>query len=46
VHGIVLSTKPVDLDQWLESLSRALADVASSQSRAREALDRILLGPH
>lgn len=45
VRGIALSTKLVELDQWLTSLSGALADVASSQSRAREALDRILLGP-
>lgn len=44
VHGIDLSTERVDVDAWLRSLAEALTKVAASQSRAREALDRLLLG--
>jgi hypothetical protein len=44
VHGIDLSTKRVDVDEWLTVLSEALAKLAAGQARAREALDRLLLG--
>jgi hypothetical protein len=44
VHGINLSTGQVGVDEWLRSLAAAIAKLADSQSRAREALDRLLLG--
>jgi hypothetical protein len=42
VRGIVLSRRPVGLDEWIETLARALADAAASNARAREAVERFL----
>ncbi len=42
VRGIVLSRQQVGLDEWIEALARALADMAASSARAREALERFL----
>lgn len=42
VRGIVLSRKQVGLDEWITALARALADMAESSARAREALERFL----
>src|SRR5919109_5344550 len=43
VRGIVLKTDQVPLDQWIEELAGALAEVAASNSQARMALERFLL---
>ena len=45
VHGVDLSTKQADLDEWLKDLAHELSNLAGTQTRAREALDRLLLGP-
>ncbi|MFF5706028.1 hypothetical protein ACFY7H_26645 [Streptomyces sp. NPDC012794] len=42
VRGIVLSRRPVGLDEWIGALAGALADAAASNARAREALERFL----
>lgn len=42
VRGIVLSRRPVALDEWLHVLARSLADAAASDTRARAALERFL----
>ncbi|MEV7524287.1 hypothetical protein [Streptomyces sp. NPDC091371] len=42
VRGVVLSRRAVDLDEWLDALARALAGVAASNARAREAVERFL----
>ncbi|MGW7438224.1 hypothetical protein [Streptomyces sp. NPDC054849] len=42
VRGIVLSRRPVGLDEWIDTLARSLAGVAASNARAREALERFL----
>ncbi|MGW6564925.1 hypothetical protein [Streptomyces sp. NPDC054975] len=42
VRGIVLSRRPVGLDQWTEAMARALSDAAASRARAREAIERFL----
>ncbi|MFF0190159.1 hypothetical protein [Streptomyces sp. NPDC005244] len=42
VRGIVLSRRPVALDEWLHVLARSLADAAASDARARAALERFL----
>jgi hypothetical protein len=42
VKGVTLSTKRVDVDEWLRALATSLADFADSQARGREALDRLL----
>ncbi|MFD3329637.1 hypothetical protein [Streptomyces sp. NPDC058701] len=42
VRGIVLSRRPVGLDEWIDALARSLAEVAASNARAREAVERFL----
>lgn len=42
VKGVTLSTQRVDVDRWLRALATSLADLAESQARGREALDRLL----
>jgi hypothetical protein len=42
VRGVVLSRQQVNLDEWIAALARALSDAASSNARAREALQRWL----
>ncbi len=42
VRGIVLSRQQVGLDEWINTLARALAETAASSARAREALERFL----
>jgi hypothetical protein len=43
VRGIVLKTDQIPLEQWIEELAAALAEVAASNSQARMALERFLL---
>ncbi|MBP0448751.1 MULTISPECIES: hypothetical protein [unclassified Kitasatospora] len=43
VRGIVLSRRQVGLDEWIDALARSLAEVAASNARAREAIERFLL---
>jgi hypothetical protein len=43
VRGIVLKTDQLPLDQWIEELAEALAEVAASSAQARSALERFLL---
>ena len=43
VRGIVLKTDQLPLEQWIEDLAAALAQVAASNSQARMALERFLL---
>jgi hypothetical protein len=43
VRGIVLKTDQIPLEQWIEALAAALAEVAASNSQARMALERFLL---
>ncbi|MFI5763979.1 hypothetical protein ACIA8F_23945 [Streptomyces sp. NPDC051563] len=42
VRGIVLSRRPVGLDEWIDALARCLAEAAASNARAREAIERYL----
>ena len=44
VRGVVLSRKPVALDEWARELAGAVALRAQSDARARAALQRLLLG--
>ena len=44
VRGIVLSRQQVGLDVWIETLSAAIAQTARSNARAREILQRFVLG--
>ncbi|MDH6574485.1 hypothetical protein [Kitasatospora sp. MAP5-34] len=44
VRGVVLSRKPVPLDEWAMALASSLAERARSDARAREALEKLLLG--
>ncbi|MFI1517515.1 hypothetical protein [Kitasatospora cineracea] len=44
VRGVVLSRRPVPLDEWTRELAAALTARARSDARAREALERLLLG--
>ncbi|AUY53018.1 hypothetical protein [Streptomyces sp. CB01881] len=43
VRGIVLSRRQVGLDEWIDALARSLAEVAASNARAREAIERFLV---
>ena len=43
VRGIVLKNDELVLDEWIESLSRDLAEEAEQSERGRLALDRLLL---
>ncbi|MEU7065284.1 hypothetical protein [Streptomyces sp. NPDC046161] len=42
VRGVVLSRRPVTLEEWIGALARALAEAAASNARAREAVERFL----
>ncbi|MGW1771350.1 hypothetical protein [Streptomyces sp. NPDC002104] len=42
VRGIVLSRRPVGLDEWIDALARSLAEAAASNAHAREAIERYL----
>lgn len=44
VRGVVLSRRPVELDEWLRELAVAVAARAASDARAKAALERLLLG--
>ncbi|MCD9880337.1 hypothetical protein [Streptomyces guryensis] len=44
VRGVVLSRRPVALDEWVRELAIAIAARAQSDARAREALERLVLG--
>jgi hypothetical protein len=44
VRGIVLSRQKVGLDVWIQTLSSAIAETARSNARAREVLQRFVLG--
>jgi hypothetical protein len=44
VRGVVLSRRPVPLDEWLRELATSLTTRAASDTRARAALERLLLG--
>ncbi len=43
VRGIVLKTEQIPVDQWIEELSEALAEVAGQSAQGRAALERFLL---
>lgn len=43
VRGIVLKTEQIPVDQWIEELSEALAQLAGSSAQTRTALERFLL---
>jgi len=44
VRGVVLSRKPVALDEWAKELATAVAVRARSDARARAALEKLVLG--
>jgi hypothetical protein len=44
VRGVVLSRKPVGLDEWAHALAMAVAQRAQSDARARAALEKLVLG--
>ncbi|WP_051731723.1 hypothetical protein [Kitasatospora phosalacinea] len=44
VRGVVLSRRPVPLDEWTRELAAAITARARSDARARAALERLLLG--
>ena len=44
VRGIVIKSEPLDLDAWIEALSRDLSEQARQSERARIALERLLDG--
>ncbi|MDI5967651.1 hypothetical protein [Streptantibioticus silvisoli] len=44
VRGVVLSRRPAPLDEWVAELAAAVAARASSDARARAALERLILG--
>ncbi|MGW2648397.1 hypothetical protein ACWC2T_26535 [Streptomyces sp. NPDC001393] len=44
VRGVVLSRRPVALDEWVRELALAVAARAQSDARARAALERLVLG--
>ena len=44
VRGIVLKNEEIGLDEWIDSLSRDLAEAAEQSDRGRLALDRMLHG--
>ena len=43
VRGIVLKTEQATVDQWINELSQALAQLASHSAQSRAALERFLL---
>ncbi|MFI9275667.1 hypothetical protein ACIGXM_33920 [Kitasatospora sp. NPDC052896] len=44
VRGVVLSRRPVPLDEWARELAAAVTARARSDARARAALERLILG--
>lgn len=42
VRGIVLKNEELDLDDWIDALSRDLAEAAEQSERGRLALERLL----
>jgi hypothetical protein len=42
VRGIVIKSEPLDLDEWIDALSRELTERARRSERARLALERLL----
>ncbi|MET7642505.1 hypothetical protein ABZS83_02440 [Streptomyces sp. NPDC005426] len=44
VHGVVLSNRPMALDEWATELATAIARRAESDGRARAALQKLVLG--
>ncbi|WP_405587571.1 hypothetical protein [Streptomyces sp. NBC_01190] len=44
VRGVVLSRKPVALDEWARELATAVGRRAQSDARARAALQKLVLG--
>jgi hypothetical protein len=46
VHGVVLSRRPLNLDEWARELATALAAHARSQAMALAAMEHLLLGGH
>lgn len=44
VRGVVLSRRPVALDEWARELATVMASRARSDARARAALERLVLG--
>jgi hypothetical protein len=44
VRGVVISRRDVDVDEWLRSLAAVVADLATRNAAAREALGRLLGG--
>ena len=44
VRGVVLSRRPVALDEWVRELAVAVAARAQSDARARAVLERLVLG--
>ncbi|PWI41898.1 hypothetical protein [Streptomyces sp. ICBB 8177] len=42
VRGVVLSRRPVGLDEWARELAGAIAARAASDARARQAMERLL----
>ncbi|WP_329571814.1 hypothetical protein [Kitasatospora sp. NBC_01266] len=44
VRGVILSRRPVPLDEWAHELAAAVTARARSDARARAALERLLLG--
>ena len=43
VRGIVLKNDALPLEEWLDSLARAIADQARASAHGREALERLLM---
>ncbi len=43
VRGIVLKTEQTTVDQWIDELSEALAQLASHSAQSRAALERFLI---
>jgi hypothetical protein len=43
VRGIVLKTEQTTVDQWIDELSEALAQISSHSAQSRAALERFLL---
>ena len=44
VRGVVLSRRPVALDEWVRDLAVAIAARAQSDAQARAALEKLVLG--
>jgi hypothetical protein len=44
VQGVVISRRDVGFDEWIETLARALTDLAAHSSAAQQALARLLGG--